>query len=285
MSLTTYYNEDGEIFYSKQEVEERDQRARNQKEAYERLQRAEAYRNKDRDKKHVRIFAEGVNEVQKDLTLIDAGNLYKIMLNVQLNRGGVVEHGKDKPLKQKDMEALLGRSKPATIAAISRLEALGMIRKEKQGRANVYILNEDVIRVGKGGDKQFIKIFKDKAQKLLDVLTDSEAGLLLKLTPYIHFKTYTLASDPNEPDLKKVRVLNSIELAEQLGIDRDTFKKLSGKLAKKGVVMKYSVYGIKNGLFFNPYLCDRGYEAVAGNGEHNYKRSLCEQFDALEHNK
>jgi hypothetical protein len=286
MNFTQYADaETGEILVPFTEVLQQKQNEQNQKDAYKKIMKAEECRSKD-NRRFLRVYAEGVLSMEKQLKLSDAGLMYRLMLNIFIDRGGVLESAKGKPLRQKDMYNLLGLKETAAKSALSRLEALNVIRKEKQGRTNIYVFNEEVVHVGSGGgQKHFTKIFKTKAQVLLDVLTDSEAGLLFKLTPYIHFKTYTLASNPFEPNITKVDVLNGIQLAAQLGIHEKTYIPLSRGLAKKGVIMKYSVYNIKNGIFFSPFLCDRGYEVHEGSEEHDYKVSLCKIFDALGHNK
>jgi hypothetical protein len=228
---------------------------------------------------------ENKGETMRELSLINAGILFKLTTNLYYGGEGLLTSGKTKegglkPLNKKELAKLLGRkSKKGIYPAIESLQAIGALRVEKQGRSNAYYINEDLVSCGKGtGSGSFTKVYKTKAQELLDKMTDSEAGFIFKCLPYIHYSTHALVLNPHEEDLKKVNAVRGAELGELLGLDAGTMNNISTSLKRKQLMMFINIGTKGKGYVINPYLADRGFRS-------EYTERTRAYFDVFEEKK
>jgi hypothetical protein len=198
----------------------------------------------------------------KELSLNDAGILFKLVTSIQYETGGLIAKAGNrsvKPLKQKEMEKLLNKSKDGTKVALGRLEALGIIRKEKQGRSNAYYVNDELVTFGKSAKKgDFTKVYKTKAIEIIKKLTDNEAGLLFKCMPYVHYELLMLSVNPSETDLDKVQLIRGDSLAQHIGVKHGTLNNLMSRMKHKYVIGFFDVGRNGKAYVMNPDLCDRG---------------------------
>ncbi|WP_068792831.1 helix-turn-helix transcriptional regulator [Brevibacillus laterosporus] len=185
----------------------------------------------------VACYHEAILGIIRDLTLIEAGALIKLLPFLRFkSEGKLVQDGK--PLKQTDIARLLGRGKKATMAILQRLETLGVITCEKEGRTNVYYISVDFHSMGDVIDgASFTKLYQVKAREIAEELTLSELGFLYKILPFFHYQTYYLCDNPDEENPEVIRHLNREQLAERVGHDIQTVYELVNKLRNKGVVL------------------------------------------------
>jgi biotin operon repressor len=269
MTLTAHIDtQTGEKFYSARDVEETLAAQERQRQAYkEKLQREQqlaAYKEAD-NRGFIKAMSTGIDTLNEELKLIDAGLLFRLSVNMRKESGGMLvakttADGKTHPLKQADLQKVLGKSKAGVKPAISRLEAIGVLRKEKQGRSVAFFINEGVISIGKTASKAqpFTKVYKTKAKELLKTLTDSEAGLVLKMTAYINYHYLFLTHNPSERDAEKALALRLHELAEKLNIEEKYCTVLISNLKRKGVLATFDTGTKGKGVLIHPCLCDRG---------------------------
>lgn len=254
--------------YERDSVEnffEQQRKSQAQREGYAKLKRQEEAQAKDQ-RHFYKVFDNGGDNIKK-AELADLGVLFRLTTNLYYEGAGLLAQGKEKdgklkPLKKADLMRLLNKSKNGINAAIERLESMDVTTKEKKGRSINYYISEDLVSFGKGtGDGYFTKLYRTKAQQQLKKLTDSEAGLVFKCLPYIHYSTHLLVLYPYEKDLTKIQAIRGEALAQILGIERKSFNNLTSKLKRKGAMMFLDVGTQGKGYAIDPSLCDRGYKS------------------------
>lgn len=182
-------------------------------------------------------FHNSIKDVSRYLTLTDCGAIMKLLLHVKLNNGGLLQKGGE-PLKQKDFELILGKSKRQVANIVSSLEFTSMIIATKEGRSKLFYVNEEFHIMGKGvGKKYFTKLLTKKLKEIAGDLKLEELGLLYKVLPYFHYETCALAHNPNEQEEEKIKYMNRKELATAIDYTKDNVTILVKKLIKKGLVM------------------------------------------------
>lgn len=258
MKLTQLVNEQtGEIFVPLREVEEGYKAKERQRQGYkEKLQREQA-QVRDDHRQFLKVNNKRMSELNTELTLVDAGLLFKLSLNLRLGCGEMLVKGNDKrPLKKVELGSIIGRtSKSGIDTALKRLIQLGVIRKE--GRK--YFISEDLVSMRESkGKEPFTKVYRKQAKDMLDMLTDSEAGLILKCTAYVSHNFLILAENPTEQDDDKVKPLRQEELAKLLGVEEGYLSTLLSNLRKKGVIATFKTGSKDNTILLHPFLCDRG---------------------------
>ncbi|WP_059282865.1 BlaI/MecI/CopY family transcriptional regulator [Bacillus coahuilensis] len=212
----------------------------------------------------MRVVLEEIEKLNGEISLLDAGILFRLAMNMQLATGSLLvskvsKGGTPQPLTMKDMEKVLGKKEDGVKTALKRLEAIGAIRKEKKGRNNVYFINELLINIGKQqAATPFAKVYKTESKKMLEKLTDSQAGLLLKLIPYVNYHYLILTHDPTEKDETKAKPLRMNEVAALLGMTENRFNILFSKLKAKQAVATYETGTKGKAIYIHPHLVDRG---------------------------
>jgi DNA-binding MarR family transcriptional regulator len=186
----------------------------------------------------VACYHEPIRNITNDLTLIEAGAVIKLLPFLRFKKGGkLIENGK--PLMQKDIQDILGRSKRSTITILDRLVSLGVIQKEPIGRSNIYSISVEFHTMGKVTDGvRFTKLFQVKAREITKDLDLNEVGFLYKILPYFHYQNYYLCANPDDDEETCViQHLNRPQLAEAIGHDVDTVTTLVKKLQSKGIIL------------------------------------------------
>jgi DNA-binding MarR family transcriptional regulator len=233
------------------------------KEMREKEEQREAAKASD-NRGFIKVMNGQLDDLNKELSLIDAGLLFRLSVYLRMESGGMLvakktAEGTSLPLKQVDLEKILGKKSSGVKKAVERLESLGVIRKEKQGRRVVFFINENLISIGKGGEgKPFSKVYKAYAKDMLANLTDREAGLILKMTAYVNYYYMLLTHNPTERDADKAKPLRLHEIADLLGVEEKYFTVLISNLKRKGAVATFDVGTKGKGVIIYPLLCDKG---------------------------
>ncbi len=210
--------------------------SRAQIEAYERKKEREHGQSRERGRNFIAMYTEELRQINRDLTLIEAGALMRLLNFMKLGGNGKLISN-NKPLNFKDIQDAIGRGKDATRAILTKLEEIGIVETVKEGRSNVYIMNPAFHQMGGRLAKQsFVKLHTVKARDVVAELSIQECGLLWKALPYFHYSSFILAENPDEQDFEKVQPMNRETLAHYVGHDRDTVGRLMNGLRKKYVV-------------------------------------------------
>jgi hypothetical protein len=229
-------------------------------------------KNREKDGKH---FAMMYRE-QPTLSLLNAGYLMRLLPYIDLGTHGKLCGALGDPLTFDDIAKIFGRQTRATVDILQELEQAGAITKRRPSRNNVFYVNPEVCRVGaKQNAKPFIKFYKVQGRELLRKLKPSEAGLLFKLAPYLHFQKLVLCKNPDsDPVNEVIEAFSREELSNELGIDLTTLKKnLKGLRAKRAILV--TMPGGRCNFYAHPDIYNRGIED-------GWSKSLRQQFRDLE---
>jgi predicted transcriptional regulator len=212
------------------------ERKRN-REYYER----EAANERRKEMRWVACYHDPIRNITKDLSLTEAGTLIRLLPFLRFKSDGkLIADGK--PLKQVDIRRIIGRNKANTLKILNRLEEIGVISKEKNGRANEYYISIEFHTYGqtKEGAVKFTKLYQYHMNELTKDLNLNEIGLLYKILPYFHYQKFYLCDNPDE-DVEEgdgeLEMLTREELADRIGHDVDTVTALVGRLQAKGVLL------------------------------------------------
>lgn len=185
----------------------------------------------------VACYHDTIRSITEDLTLTEAGALIRLLPYLRFKSGGrLIENGN--PLKQADIQRIIGRGKRVTIDILTRLEKLGVITKETNGRANEYLISVEFHTYGSVTDgARFTKLYQYYANEITQELGLNEVGLLYKILPYFHYRTFYLCANPDEGDETLIDHLTREKLAESIGHEPDTVTRLVNRLQANGVIM------------------------------------------------
>lgn len=211
-------------------------RHRSQDEGYRKKLEKERRKSAD-NRQWVASYHDPISDVSRDLTLTEAGAIIKLLPYMQFkSRGKLVKDGR--PLKQADIQRIFKRGKDATREILSKLAEKGVISVRKEGRSNVFFISAEFHEMGnvREGEK-FTKLYRVRTREITDSLDLNEAGILYKILPYFHYSEYYLVSNPDEPDVSKLRYIGRNELAELIGMFRQDLTDAVRKLRNKGALM------------------------------------------------
>ncbi|KRG11553.1 hypothetical protein ACA29_17095 [Lederbergia galactosidilytica] len=190
------------------------------------------------------------------------------------------------PLTDKDLAEVFGINKRYVSGIITELKEIGVITETREGyykvneryhfrgrsREDTYIgyykVNERYHFRGRSREDTYmlVKTFHTTLNKIK--VNPAELGVLYKLLPYIHYESNLVCENPFEDDPRKVRFLNTSEIAGKVGLSRqklnDTLRKLvsAGAIAtiqrKSGIVPQASDGdGRETVVLINPYVITR----------------------------
>jgi len=185
----------------------------------------------------VACYHDAIRDITQSMSLTEAGALIRLLPFLRFKGDGkLIENGK--PLKQADIQRIIGRSKPVTIALLKRLEELSVITKETSGRSNVYAFNGDFHTYGIVNEGvKFTKLYQYHTNEITRDLDLNEIGLLYKILPYFHYQTFYLCANPDEDSEDNIDHLTRERLAELIGHEPETVSRLISKLQSKGVIL------------------------------------------------
>lgn len=201
---------------------------------------------------------DAVAEIIRDLSLIEAGALIKLLLELRMNNAGRLDNIDGKPMKKSDLARILGRSRQATNSTIERLVRIGVLTVATDG---CFVISERYHVRGRNTLKTaFTKMYRTYARNIIDKLSLSEIGLLYKVMPFFHYSEYYLCSNA-DCNPKEIEYITREALAEATGHAPDTIGKLMAKLQSVGAVL---MTGTKNEVRYlvHPDLIFRQAEGV-----------------------
>ncbi|MGH1158380.1 hypothetical protein QRE62_26225 [Bacillus mycoides] len=261
--------------------EETEAVSRSQKEGYQK--RLDVERHLFTDKRKFLKYSRLISKELKGLSLTDASVLLRLSMHLYYGGSGLIKVDSSYDEKDKnamtvaEMRKVTGKSRQGLINSLERLEKLDAITVDRtKGKRTTYRINEKYIACGEGDGikKNHVKVYtattKEKVKNMpkpkqdlhMDKLTDTEAGILFKLMPYVHEKNYILCENPTERDMTKVRHMNVQELAAAVGIKYSSFRNTLKSLRQKGIIAKVScgvTYMKGDAHVLNPRLVDCGY--------------------------
>ncbi|MGM7723744.1 DUF7343 domain-containing protein [Metabacillus sp. Hm71] len=242
--IQNYVDENGELYHA---APARDYKVIS-------IAQSEAYKAKIRQEKQIdgRKFVmahnDPIREITKDLTLIEAGAVIKLL--DYMKKGDGLLQVNAEPMKQKDIQTAIGRGKEMTSKILGRLEELDIINKVREGRRNVFKINQRFFSYG-GAAGSFTKLLMVTLRERIADLKLNEVGMLFKVLPYFHYSRLCLCAnpdeplpaDPNEEDLKKLQYFSREDLAQELDLDVKTIYEIVRTLKKKKLMISTETGG------------------------------------------
>lgn len=197
-----------------------------------------------------------------------AGYMLMLFPHIQYRTNILVSLGRKEnqiPLTDKDLAEVFGINKRYVSGIITELKEIGVITETREG---YYKVNERYHFRGRSREDTYmlVKTFHTTLNKIK--VNPAELGVLYKLLPYIHYESNLVCENPFEDDPRKVRFLNTSEIAGKVGLSRqklnDTLRKLvsAGAIAtiqrKSGIVPQASDGdGRETVVLINPYVITR----------------------------
>jgi DNA-binding Lrp family transcriptional regulator len=217
---------------------------------------------KKRGKNYVNCIDEPIRIATTKAIGNELGALFIILHYMQLGKGGLlIKRGK--PATLADIANMIGKSERQTARVVNKLDKLGIVLKDGGNRDMKYIINEEYFIMGafEGGWEgrgMFARLYQlhSRTSKLKKI-TMEDANILLRILPWFHYQKYYLCSNPYEPNPDEVHHLNESELAEIIGVHRNTLSARMANLVKAGYILK--TIGIGKAYFFqvNPDIMSR----------------------------
>jgi hypothetical protein len=208
----------------------------------EETERAKQYANLPKKKRfhhgrnYVVSYNEAVSEIIQDLTLIEAGAMVKIMLQLRVNGDGKLLKGSmvdPESMNKADIAKVLGRSKSNTNSLIDRLVSLELLEDRPDG---FYVNKQFHSMGGRIADEVFTKVYTVRAKEIVDTLKLNEIGMLYKIIPFFHYSEYYLCVNPNV-DKAFIEYIGRETLAESIGHDVGTVSKIMSRLQSVGAIL------------------------------------------------
>jgi len=207
-----------------------------QEKRHRQKQNSEKYKLRGR-KPYINCFHDSIKEVTQHLSLTESGAVMKLLLYLKMNGEGLLQKN-GKPLRQLDIQNILGKSKRQTVDIVKRLEALSILISVKEGRSKLFYMNDYFHIMGKVPKRgYFTKLLTTKLREVVGDLKLEQLGFLYKVLPYFHYNTCILSHNPNEEDEKKIRYMNRNELSTTINYDVDNITSLVKKLEEQGLIM------------------------------------------------
>lgn len=197
---------------------------------------------KGKVKEFIACFHTSIKAVTQHLSLTESGAIMKLLLYMKMNGEGLLQK-EGKPLKQLDIQKILGKGKTQTVAIVKKLEYLSILISVKEGRSKHFFINGELHYMGKLAVKSFTKLMKTKLSEVVDDLKLEQLGFLYKILPYFHYDNCYLAHNPNESELTKIKYMNRKELANIINYDVDNVTSLVNQLRRKGLIMTTNTSG------------------------------------------
>lgn len=208
----------------------------------EELERAKQFADLPKKKRfhHGRNYVVSYNEavagIIRNLSLIEAGAMIKIMLQLRMKGDGKLLKGSlvsPESMKKADIARVLGRSKSSTNALVDRLVELDLL----EDRADGFYVNKRFHSMGGSiADEVFTKVYTVRAKEIIDDLKLNEIGMLYKIIPFFHYSEYYLCVEPNV-NKAFIEYIGRETLAERIGHDVGTVSKTMSKLQSAGAIL------------------------------------------------
>lgn len=192
-----------------------------------------------------------------------------IYLSTYINYKGYVEFGNakgvNKLIKKNDIKEILNLKRTEAYNTIKYFEDNNLLTYDED---NYVKINPAISKRGKlinkENESKHTRIFDTYIQELYSQCSTKEhkaLGLMLKLLPYIHFKTNIICSNPNEVSCEKIKPLKLMEILNIISASKTTIKTLMNFKIMNGTesaFLKSSNAFIKNFYIVNPRITYRG---------------------------
>ena len=223
-----------------------------QKDAFKRKQEA---RGKDFTASNMNTLV----EVYEALTTAQCGYLMRLQCNVDYNDGLLVNNDRNKtPMTTIDMmhELDLDAKRKTFYDFFNACKTHGIIHENDN---RTYSVNTRYHFKGAFEGQRVVKIYTKLFKEAYREVKATDLGLIYRMLPYVHYESNALCKNPHEEDPNKVEWFTVQELAEAIGVTRETLTRRIPKMTFAGqyVIARTKVGREPAKLSFNPYVLYR----------------------------
>jgi hypothetical protein len=192
---------------------------------------------------YVNCYHDKVAELNNLLDVNELGALMKLLPYLRMNTGGQLFSGKERMTTKLAAKAI-GKSERQTIRLINKMIEVGVMSKEREGRAVVYCVNEEYHSIGKYvRDTFYTKLYQVKTRTDIAKISIQTAGILYKMLPFFNYAHYYLSINPEETDEMKITHMSHRQFADLVNVDRDLVNKAMKELISQGFLMSLQSFG------------------------------------------
>lgn len=192
---------------------------------------------------YVNCYHDKVAELNDLLDVNELGALMKLLPYLRMNTGGQLYSGTQR-MTTKAAAKAIGKSERQTITLIGRMIEVGVMTKEREGRAVVYCVNEEYHSIGKYVRETFYtKLYQVKTRTDIARISIKSAGILYKMLPFFNYAHYYLSSNPEETDEMKIAHISHRQFADMVNVSRNTVNEAVKELMANGFIMSLQSFG------------------------------------------
>lgn len=252
--LRIFNKETGEIITEGYSI-----RSVKQDEAYANLHRAKS-------REFTASDLDNLHEVYSVLTTAQSGYLLRLQCNVGYSSGLLVNNDREKtPMSKADMMDELGLSKKTQTFYdfFNACLTNGIIFELGD---ETYTVNTRYHFRGAFEGRNVVRTYTTMFKRAYSEIKATDLGLIYRMLPYIHYDTNALCKNPNEQNASKIEWLSVKELAELIGVKRNTLSQRLSALEFDGqyVILRSKLGKDPTMLTFNPYVFYRKGTPVDG---------------------
>lgn len=205
----------------------------------EAIEESNKYGYMRRDKRHFTFshMQEMIDATSK-LSNKHAGHMLMLLPYIQYRTNILTTAGREgnqQPLNIDDLAKIFGIQRRYVKKIVDELIEVGAIEIVN---GELFKVNERYHfrkRANKEDVNMLVKTFSTTLKKIK--ATPAELGVLYKLIPYIHYESNLICANPFELDARKVKFLNTSEIAEIVGMSRQKLTETLKKLTAAGAIV------------------------------------------------
>jgi hypothetical protein len=205
-----------------------------------------------RDNRHyVNCYHDPITELNGKLAVNELGTIAKLLPYIKMNSGGNLFYD-GKRMGIAEICKAIGKKSRWTIDIVKSLVESGVLIKERDGRRDVFNVNERYHTIGHTlNDRYYTKLYQTKTRTDIANISVQAAGVLYKALPFFHYDVYYLCANPNERNHDRIKHLTQAHFAEIAGIEPMLAHRSMNELSRHGFVMIIKAYGGTN-ILVNP---------------------------------
>jgi hypothetical protein len=205
------------------------------------FERQEAIKNDNRH--YVNCYHDPVEELNEKLEVNELGAIMKLLPYLRINSGGrLISDGKRMGIAE--IRKAIGKGDRWTVSLVKTLVEQDVLISEKEGRRNVYNVNERYHTIGHTfKDSYYTKLYQTKTRTDIKDISIQAAGVLYKMLPFFHYSKYYLCENPNERNTDQLIHLTQRKFADVVCVDKAIVNRAITELSKNGFVMISRSFG------------------------------------------
>lgn len=192
---------------------------------------------------YVNCYHDTILELNDKLDVNELGAIMKLLPYMRMSTNGQLMDG-NKRMGVKEIAKVIGKAPRWTVTLVKSLVDNEVLTVDKDGRRNVYNVNERYHTIGYVIDGMvYTKLYQTKTRADIKNISIQAAGVLYKMLPFFHYEKYYLCSNPNEREPEVIRHLTQSKFSELANVDKVLVNRAISELSRHGFVMISKAYG------------------------------------------